>query len=383
VDIPEALKNGQYKTTAKAIDQEGTASEWSDEVGFVVEAPVPPTTWQKIKEVWADPELPWLDKIKLTVGEVPNFLKELIERLKKALPRVVEITVFVLIVIFFLIGLILLLNSLLTWLDIPWWLWGLWLMIWAYVRKKKRNYWGVVYDSHTKKPLARVLVKIINTLSGKVYRTISDSEGKYGFFVEQGTYGLSAKKYGYRFPSKYLQQYPKRGYPHSNTGAVVEVKSDRKTYLNVPLDAKNPAVNKIKNNLYHIALIILIVNFVLNFLSILIWPNTSVLTVFIVQTAIIVSLAVERLQRKRYWGVVLDSKCKLPRDKANVIILDLSGEKVEKAINTNQVGFFFFNLKEGKYQVHVEEPGFQLFQLCLTVPEDKKKLLSLDIFLHQ
>ncbi len=383
VDIPEALKNGQYKTTAKAIDQEGTASEWSDEVGFVVEAPVPPTTWQKIKEVWDNPDLPLLDKIKQTIKQSPDLLKELIELLRESLPHLVEITVFVLIVIFFLIGLILLLNSLLTWLDIPWWLWGSWLVIWALIKKKKRNYWGVVYDSHTKKPLARVLVKITNTLSGKVYRTISDSEGKYGFFVEQGTYGLSAKKLDYLFPSKYLQQHPKRGYPHSNTGAVVEVKSDRKTYLNVPLDDKNPAAKKIKNNLYHLALTILIVNSVLNFLSILIWPKASVLMIFVVQAGIIISLAIEKLKRKRYWGVVLDSQKKLPRDKANVIILDLSGQKVEKAINTNQVGFFFFNLKEGKYQVHVEEPGFQLFQLCLTVPEDKKKLLSLDIFLHQ
>ncbi|MFH1598512.1 MAG: carboxypeptidase regulatory-like domain-containing protein [Patescibacteria group bacterium] len=382
IDLPEPLKNGQYKVIARAVDERGVTSRWSDEINFVVEVPVPPTAVEKIKEIWSDPELPLIDKTKRTIREIPNFLKELISRINDALPRIVETSGLILLILLLLVGIGLLFNSLLTWLDIPFWLFWLWLWILALIKKEKKNYWGVVYDDQTKRPLGRVLVKITNTLTGEVKKTVTDSEGKYGFNLISGTYGLAARKFGYYFPSAYVKRFPQKGYPHSNIGAVVEVK-EKQPFINVPISQINPGIERLNKKLYHTALIVLIVNFILNFLYLTIWPKTSALLILLLQAAIVVGLALHRILKKKYWGIVLDGQTKLPRDRANVIILNHEGQKVKRAINTNEVGFFFFNINEAKYQVHVEDPGYQLFQLCLEVPKDTKKLNSLDIYLQK
>ena len=69
--------------------------------------------------------------------------------------------------------------------------------------RRKKNPWGIVYDSQTKQPLDPVILTLTDP-SGKIYQTISDIYGRYEFIVDPGEYTLSAIKTNYTFPSKIL-----------------------------------------------------------------------------------------------------------------------------------------------------------------------------------
>ncbi len=82
-------------------------------------------------------------------------------------------------------------------------LWSLLLGIFG-LKKKKRQPWGVVYDSVTKQPLDPAYVVLKDAKGEEITSSITDLDGRYGFLLEPGTYTLEANKTNYTFPSKRL-----------------------------------------------------------------------------------------------------------------------------------------------------------------------------------
>lgn len=71
--------------------------------------------------------------------------------------------------------------------------------------RKRRAYWGTVYDSFSKQPLDPVVVELFDAETGaKLDESITDLAGRYGFLVQPGTFIMKAKKNHYQFPSKDL-----------------------------------------------------------------------------------------------------------------------------------------------------------------------------------
>jgi len=80
-------------------------------------------------------------------------------------------------------------------------LWGLLLSIFGFSKKKKHP-WGTVYDSVTKQPLDPAYVILKNINDKKEITSITDLDGRYGFFAPPGKYVIKANKTNYLFPSK-------------------------------------------------------------------------------------------------------------------------------------------------------------------------------------
>ncbi len=69
--------------------------------------------------------------------------------------------------------------------------------------RKKRRYWGTVYDSVTKQPLDPAIIKLVNVTTNKAVETaITDMTGRYGFLVRPGRFFIYPQKTHYRFPSE-------------------------------------------------------------------------------------------------------------------------------------------------------------------------------------
>ncbi|MEI8337945.1 MAG: LamG domain-containing protein [bacterium] len=71
--------------------------------------------------------------------------------------------------------------------------------------RKKRQPWGVVYDSVTKEPLDPAYLVIKDKDGNDITESISDLNGRYGFLTTSGTYKIEANKSNYIFPSKKLE----------------------------------------------------------------------------------------------------------------------------------------------------------------------------------
>lgn len=59
--------------------------------------------------------------------------------------------------------------------------------------------WGITFDAKTRKPVGRVIVRIFDKKFNKLLETqVTDSNGKYGFFVRRNVYYMTAEKQGYK-----------------------------------------------------------------------------------------------------------------------------------------------------------------------------------------
>lgn len=105
-------------------------------------------------------------------------------------------------------------------------------------RRKKERPWGIVYDSITKQPLDPVYVVLKDVLGKEVASSITDLDGRFGFFVPKGTYYLSAEKIHYGFPSVKLRGQPNDAiYDNLYFGEQVVVNSDGEVISkNIPMD---------------------------------------------------------------------------------------------------------------------------------------------------
>lgn len=66
------------------------------------------------------------------------------------------------------------------------------------VPAKAKN-WGLAFDAKTRKPLTRVIVRIFDKKYNKLLETqVTDQNGKYGFFVKENVYYITAEKAGYK-----------------------------------------------------------------------------------------------------------------------------------------------------------------------------------------
>jgi hypothetical protein len=62
----------------------------------------------------------------------------------------------------------------------------------------KPKEWGIAYDEDTRQPLDRVIVRIFDKKFNKLLETqVTDTNGKYGFFVRRNVYYVTAEKEGY------------------------------------------------------------------------------------------------------------------------------------------------------------------------------------------
>lgn len=105
--------------------------------------------------------------------------------------------------------------------------------------RKRRRYWGVVYDSRTKQPIDPALVELIDEATGKVVRqSITDISGRFGFLDYPGTYRIRASKTHYVFPSRLITGSTDSIYENVYLGGVITVSEQSGLITpNIPMDA--------------------------------------------------------------------------------------------------------------------------------------------------
>lgn len=122
-------------------------------------------------------------------------------------------------------------------LSIPIRIWTIIPTLMGYKRRKRP--WGTVYDSVTKQPLDPVYVTLFGADKKEVTTSITDIDGRYGFFVPGGMYSMSANKANYKFPSeKMAGKTSDELYDSLYFGGDVEVKGKEEVInKNIPMDA--------------------------------------------------------------------------------------------------------------------------------------------------
>ncbi|OGH71520.1 MAG: hypothetical protein A3G00_04900 [Candidatus Magasanikbacteria bacterium RIFCSPLOWO2_12_FULL_43_12] len=235
------------------------------------------------------------------------------------------------------------------------------------IKRRKRHGWGVVYDSLTKLPLDLVIVRLVNTNSGKVVQTrVTDSHGRYVFFPAIGSYHLETNVNQFKFPSAFLGAVKDDGaFLDLYHGEQVEVKeAGAAITANIPLDplGSEPPLWKLVGRLawrrlqhfFSILSLLLAAGFA-------VWvPSALTIGLLAAQTVfygMLLRLAVP--QKPKSWGIIYDEKTHKPLARTAARIFDQQYNKLLETQVTDKTGRYSFLVGRNKYYVSYEKDGYE------------------------
>lgn len=233
--------------------------------------------------------------------------------------------------------------------------------------RRRRKGWGIVYNSLTKVPLSLATVRLVDTASGRIAQSrVTDSEGRYAFFVKQGSYKIQVNQQAFVFPSKFLV-----GLKEDNQfidlyhGELITVAiGGALVTANVPLDpvgAEKPA-GKILRQLFWLKFQhgMSIVSLILAGGFLIIKPSLITGGVTAVQIGLYFMFRHLAITRKpKSWGIVYDMGQKIPLARAVARIFDKKFNKLLETQVTDKTGKYAFLVGKNEYYVVFEHPGYK------------------------
>lgn len=238
------------------------------------------------------------------------------------------------------------------------------------IGKRKRQGWGQVYDSFTKRPIDLAIVRLIDAKAGRVVQTrVTDAHGRYLFIVEPGEYTIHADKPGSTFPSSLLSQVKSDGrlldIYHGET--IVVTQEGAALTPNIPLDPsvvagtpRRVVWQKRGRIIQQIISLTGIFTTVAAFYSAPGWYTGSFLTGHIFMYGLFLRYATPT--KPKGWGVVYDASDKSP---IGQVIARLFVKQYDKLVDmqvTDRKGRYAFLVGPNDYYVTFEKEGYQKYQ---------------------
>lgn len=218
-----------------------------------------------------------------------------------------------------------------------------------YRRKQK---WGVVYDSQSGKPLVSALVIIMDE-NGKVKEMKNtDQSGFYSFLAPQGKYVIDVKKYGY-VPAEHSHVVTFETYYDSSyiCGDKIELEQEEVISLNIPMIKQDENFWRKIFNPSTMTHIIFWIGFLFSIFALVVTPNyiNAAILIFFIISFVFNAFYKEKLQA----GKILNKEMK-PIGFASVKIFDKSGENLLARTVANERGSYVLVMNEGEYIMEVQ-----------------------------
>lgn len=253
-----------------------------------------------------------------------------------------------------------------------------------YLGRRKRDAWGVVYNSMTKLPLDLTTVRLIDGKTKKVLQSrVTDREGRYLFIVAAGTYVLEVVKQGFLFPSMLLKGVKDDDrlldIYHGETIAVTE--EGISVTPNIPLDPtgghKTPARIVWQRRLRRVQHVVSVGGILLTLVSLYIAPTWFV-GIFLAVHVIMYALFLRYIKPKKPkgWGIVYDTATKYPLANAVIRLFTKEYNKLVSTQVTDKKGRYAFLVGPSNYYMTIEKEGYDVHRSRdITVPPTEKQAI--------
>lgn len=238
---------------------------------------------------------------------------------------------------------------------------------------KKREPWGVVYDSITKDPITRAVVRLYR--SGELVETaVTDIMGVFSFPSQEGECEMQVRASGYTFPSTIITSRIDGIRQNVYHGGTYIVKKGTAISVHIPLDQEVLTdLQKYVHRVWSLVLssIILINPLLLLFGVLFSWiayrsGYGSVNLILAAMNCIFFVFCTLRISRHwKSWGIVLDEQGN-PAGGIEIGIYDTRYNKLIDSRISDEMGRFRFILPGGRYILKptnerqvIVEPGFE------------------------
>jgi chitodextrinase len=235
--------------------------------------------------------------------------------------------------------------------------------------RKKRERWGLIYNSLSKLPLDLVAVRLIHAKTNLILQTrITDMKGRFSFRVRPGQYRLEAIKKGFTFPSQYLKGQTEDGdLLDLYHGEIVNVEEETNLALNIPLDPQvkeeTPRKVLLKRWLRRFQNFLGAIGVLVTAVALAISPGWLMLGLLFVQ--ILTYFVFRRLalpKKPKSWGIVYDAKTRKPLGASIVRIFDKKFNKLLETQVTDSRGNYGFFAGKNVYFVTTDKAGYKKYK---------------------
>lgn len=236
------------------------------------------------------------------------------------------------------------------------------LIIW----RRKRERYGVIYNSLTKRPIDLCIVRLVHADTGLIVQTqVTDRQGRYMFHVKAGTYRLDILKPRYVFPSEFVSGSEQDDeYLDVYDGGDVRVREDGLIALNVPIDpvvkVQTPTRVRIRVYLRRAQYGIAYVSIIASIVGLIVTPTVpmalGVVSQFVIYS-LFKGLMVPSVPKR--WGFVYDSKTLKPVSSAVVRLYDQKYRRLLESQLTNSKGQYGFLVGKNIYLITIEAKGYE------------------------
>ncbi|MDD3661667.1 MAG: carboxypeptidase-like regulatory domain-containing protein [Candidatus Dojkabacteria bacterium] len=228
-----------------------------------------------------------------------------------------------------------------------------------------RRPWGIVYDSQTKEPIPRAVIRLMQN-NKLIATTVTDVMGVFRIKPKPGTYTISVQHHDYTFPSHLRPQARDGALDNLYYGSELIVKRDQKPLqINIPMDpqTENPRAtvsvlkNSVLSSIYSINTIFLCIG---SFIPVTVYGINPQSVTF---SSVNLFLLIVQLFLKSYysvrWGKVIDEERK-PVPNIDILLHNQPYGQLIDTTTTDRRGRFQFVAPGGEYQLSIKSGEFVL-----------------------
>jgi len=221
------------------------------------------------------------------------------------------------------------------------------------IGKKRGKTWGTVMDAVTGKPVSFAACRLFlaGTLSIQ-QQTVSDTEGRYGFSIQPGSYRLEVRQSGYEPFKREI------AIATNESGYVYDVKLYPAGLRQGNFTPAQLFWDKVKIFYFKLRPYIFVAGLALAIFSILVAPTLLNIIIFIFYAVIIIAGIWILLSQKSKSAAIIDSQTNLRIPFAQVKIFDPKTWELVDSQVTNANGNFDYWGKPGEFAVMISLRGY-------------------------
>lgn len=232
---------------------------------------------------------------------------------------------------------------------------------------KKRKKWGEVYNALNKRPIDLAVVRLVDSVTGKILQTrVTDAAGRFVFIANPGRYKITVAKHDYVFPGVILKDQREDGRRADlYHGEEINVTTDRASItVNIPLDpvgAVKPLWRlRFQRFLRFTQVAFSSVGIIVTGISLYIAPEWYVWALFLAHIIIFFLFRLLAIPKKpKGWGIVYDVGTKKPVARAVARLFDSRFNKLVDTEITDNRGRYSFLAGESTYYVSFEHRDYE------------------------
>lgn len=339
------LKAGKYTATAKSTIG-AIESDLSQEIYFeILPLVIPPEITEVVDQVFE-------------ALLIPEGVKKMLLEEPEAVARVLAPVAAVPVIGFWLKDLIaLLLKLFLGILHFFGW-------------RKERRRFGIVYDSVTKKPLERSIVRLYQVMNDNLVMKeteVTGTSGEFAFLPASGRYKITVTRAGYVFPSAIVKARNRDGeYLNLYHGEIFEIQEGQEMEISVPMDQETAKIDwkfrlkQILGQLWRVfGWLMLVVGVVFAVRSVLL--NASILNVSVVvfYAGLIIWNLFNGIRVFRSTSVALDEESKRGLMGVSVAVYEVEFNRLVQRRVSDKKGRFLLLLPQGRYRLEISALGYE------------------------